>query len=401
MKYIYIYLLISLTILSLSCDKDEISSSQSESFIKYYGSRLNDFGNDVKQLPDGGYVIAGTLSVPDSGTNICLIFTDKYGNSSGKIKSYGGVYDDAVSKILLLPDGGVALIGSVQRSRTGNKDIFVMRTDASGDTLWTRKYGGNNNDEGNSLIIDDDGNLVLIGYSEKTGNAQDKDIWIYKIDLNGNGIWGNQRISPYAGDNSGTDIISTDNGYIVMGTTIGGFEAFVDTEVYSIFIYKTDKQAISPTSFIFISNSESYKGSMLKKLPDGNIMVLGTANNDMGKTDILLAKISSSFSVINGWPKFISSNASLSGNSLQIYDNKLHILGSDFMPSGTSSMVLYIADFDGKVLQNHRFSFLKELEGLGFDITTDGGYILTGGSTKNNNHESEIVLVKTKPGASF
>ncbi|NJK85474.1 MAG: hypothetical protein HC906_05410 [Bacteroidales bacterium] len=75
-----IYLLI-LILITFSCDNYEIDHDQSESFIKYFGSPLNDYGCDVIQKADGGYIIAGVLSVRDSGTNICLIFTDKYGNS--------------------------------------------------------------------------------------------------------------------------------------------------------------------------------------------------------------------------------------------------------------------------------------------------------------------------------
>lgn len=390
----YLILFAALVLVIQACDKDEISPNQAGSFVKYYGSRLKDYGNNVAQLPDGGYVIAGTISTADSMLNICLIFTDKFGNSVKGIKSYGGVFDDRVSDMILLPDGGVALVGSIQKTRAGTTDIFAIRTNSGGDTIWTRQFGGSGNDEGNSLIFDDN-SLILVGYSQKTSGTQDKDPWLCKVDLNGNKVW--ERGRSYEGDNVVTGIVKTNDGFIVMGTTIGGFEIYgVDKDVNSILLYKIGLFGVENASPSFITSSESYTGSMIHVAPDGGFIILGTATNSTGKTDILLTKVSSTLAIANGFPKFISSGGSLTGKSLLVSDNKLHIFGTNSLSTGLSTMILYTTDIDGYVLNHKEFSFLKEVEGLGFDITEDGGYVLTGGSTKTDN--SEIVIIKTKAG---
>ena len=75
---------ILLMITLFSCSKELLSPGQSESFFKLFGSYLKDSGYDVKSLPDGGYVVVGTISSERKGKDIALIRTDKYGNQIGR-----------------------------------------------------------------------------------------------------------------------------------------------------------------------------------------------------------------------------------------------------------------------------------------------------------------------------
>lgn len=390
-----------LILLTFSCDNYDIPD-QSTSFIKYYGSRLNDYGCDAIQKADGGFIIAGVLSVPDSGTNICLIFTDKSGNSE-HITSFGGAYNDIVSRMLILPDSGIVTIGSTQKNPSGNKDIYVARTNKKGEIQWTKQYGSGNNDEGMGIMLENNTNLVMVGYTEKTGTVTDKDIWMFKIDINGNEVWPNQRIRNYPGDNIGMDIVPLNGGYLVMSTTIGAFEQYVNPELNSVFIYRTDEQGISTTSFTFISGNGhgSHFGTVIKADPSGYFYILGTAKNDLGNSDILLARFNLSLALDTGWPKYLNVNGSVSGNSLIVSGENLHIFGTNVTPSGSGLMILYIANKNGNISQHRQYNLLDGLEGLGFSITSDGGYIMTGGSRIAEDDKSEIVIVKTKAGGLF
>ena len=62
-------------------------------------------------------------------------------------------------------------------------------------------------------------------------------------------------------------------------------------------------------------------------------------------------------------------------------------------------MLLISTDDSGNVLNYHEYGYAGKIEGLGFDITTDGGYICTGLSDFSNN--SEIILIKTGVNGKF
>ena len=122
----------------LSCDKIEITDKQADSFVKFYGGPSLDYGVDVRQTSNGGYAILGTITTPDKGTDMCLIITDKYGNSVYDTKYFGGYYDDKGICLNMLDDGGLILMGSYQDSISGSMDVFIVKTDNSGVTQWEK-----------------------------------------------------------------------------------------------------------------------------------------------------------------------------------------------------------------------------------------------------------------------
>ncbi|MFO7659033.1 MAG: hypothetical protein R6W78_18385, partial [Bacteroidales bacterium] len=148
-----------------SCDNFDISSKQSDTFIKFYGASALDYGSDVKQLPNGNYFITGTISLSESNTSAFTLVTDEYGNSATDLKIIDGKTNASsrISMTALLPDGGIAAIGTYQ-VRSGNNDIWVLRFNNLGDTIWTRKFGSSNNDEGFGLTINENNEIVCIGY---------------------------------------------------------------------------------------------------------------------------------------------------------------------------------------------------------------------------------------------
>ena len=139
MKIKNAYIIIALIILS-SCIKEKIGEKQAESFIKYYGGGYANGGNDVKQLSDGSYVVIGYYTTKDSGTDMYLVKTNRYGNEIWH-KFYG--YKSVGYGIQVLKDGGFILVGyTTLKNKTANTNVFLVRTDANGVALWIDSIGG-------------------------------------------------------------------------------------------------------------------------------------------------------------------------------------------------------------------------------------------------------------------
>src|SRR5690606_10926842 len=71
-----------------------------------------------------------------------------------------------------------------------NYDFYLLKTDLNGDTIWTKTYGGSQNEELTSLKKTSDGGFILCGYSKSFSNGS-KDCYLVKTNANGVLEWTN------------------------------------------------------------------------------------------------------------------------------------------------------------------------------------------------------------------
>lgn len=182
-----------------------------------YGGPAMDYGSSVVLTPDGGYVICGyTESFGLGVRDVYLIKTDDSGNMLWN-KTYGGYNSERGSSIILTADGGFLLIGLTETSSVGSQDIWIVKTDSNGNQLWNRTIGGSNNDFPYAGIPSLDGGFLITGLTESFG-AGSSDAWLVKIDQNGFHEW-NRTFGGSALDYTTTIIPAHDNGYVLAGRT--------------------------------------------------------------------------------------------------------------------------------------------------------------------------------------
>ena len=157
-------------------------SAQNILWKKNYGlTTADDYGRAVIETNDGGIAIVGyTGSYGAGGFDVWLIKTDADGNILWT-KTYGGSGDDYAYSIKLTDDGGFIIGGATNSFGVGGLDYYLIKTNSLGDSLWTKTIGGTNDDICWSLETVGNG-FVLAG--EKNSN-----LYLVKIDLDGNYIW--------------------------------------------------------------------------------------------------------------------------------------------------------------------------------------------------------------------
>jgi hypothetical protein len=144
------------------------------------------------------------------------------------VKTYGGSGEDKATAIVRADDGGYVVFGST-KSNDGdivdktdtNSDFWALKLTADGEKVWSKTYGGSNDEEGNSIQKTNDGGYILSGYSRSSdgdvgGNEGFQDFWIVKIDGSGTLQW-EQHYGFAGGEQCFTAFPTSDGGYFASG----------------------------------------------------------------------------------------------------------------------------------------------------------------------------------------
>lgn len=171
------------------------------------------FGNytnftTARQTADGGYVVCGTEYNSDKGI---LLKTDASGQESWR-KTFGGLVE--LYSVGKTADGGFILCGSIKSVSSAPTDIYIIRANSSGDTLWTKTFGDSSDNTPRTIKEMTSGNFILCGYN--TNTPQGASGFVKLIDANGGQIWN----SDFHNDNiQALESITTtnDNQFIAVG----------------------------------------------------------------------------------------------------------------------------------------------------------------------------------------
>jgi hypothetical protein len=306
----------------------KLNSAAQIVWSRHFGQNLTDYAYAVQQTRDGGYIVAGQLHHPNTLTYANYVKLDAQGNgqwaqhllpqgihlysirqnSDGgyiaagysyqdscrffftrldsvgdtlwtRFLSRSGYYNEAYSAFQTA-DGGFIIAGYTHFAGAGGYDYYLVKTNAEGDTLWTRTYGGYWDDQAYSAIQTSDGGYILAGTSVSFGTGV-YDAWVVKTNDMGDTLWtravggmGARCISP-----------TSDGGYIIAGQS-----EYITSNNYDIYLVKID-------SVGNILWSETYGGNQndmaysAQETADGGYIIAGyTTSFGAGGEDMYLVK---------------------------------------------------------------------------------------------------------------
>jgi hypothetical protein len=145
-----------------------------------------DNGLKVKPTFDTGFVVVG-YSIRSGRANMTLTKIGTRGESLWA-REYGGSLDDMAYAVDQTPDSGFIIIGATYSFGTGRPNIYAVRTDARGDTLWTKTYGGADEDYAFSVAATRDSGFMVCGWTRSYGAGM-ADIYLIKTDVRGDTEW--------------------------------------------------------------------------------------------------------------------------------------------------------------------------------------------------------------------
>ncbi len=272
-----------------------------------------------------------------SGTGLVTVF-NACGASINFQTIVGGEFQDVPKDIATTPDCGFVVTGSTFSYGAGSYDGFLTKFDQDGNQLWFKTYGDGLSNTFSDVLVLSDGYLL-------TGNTDGSNLggyfYIIKTDLNGVEVW---------------------------------------TRRYRNSVFNNGYDALEAN--------------------DGNIVVSGRARYHYNQSTQTILKIERNTGNLI-WNKVYGSTDHLDGRAEKI----LHTADGGFIVSGASRYYSGNGFWDASLLKvdvNGDFQWSydyglpnKSEQAFDVEITTDGGFILTGDSYDSGAGEHDVLVIRT------
>jgi len=363
------------------------SSVFSQTWIKTFGGLKDDDGHTVHQTFDGGYIITGiTKPVNAMDYDLWLIKT----NGNGDIlwtKTYGGSNVDEGIDVKQTTDNGFIITGRTSSFGAGNSDVWLIKTNSNGDSLWSKTFGGVNNEYGNSVIQTADNGYVIIGSTESFG-AGGSDFWMIKTNNVGDSIWsktygGNYHDIAFGGEQT------SDDGFVLTGYTQPA--GFSNADVWLI---KTDHLGEIEWSQTYGGNLAELATSVQQTYDEGYIITGYTMSYGAGSMDLWLIKTDMYGDTI--WTKTFGGASNDQGTCvIETAESDFIVCRFNFSlsPDGDPDLWLIKTDISGDTLWTRTYGGSGSEVGHFIEETFDGGLIVSGWTSSYGAGQKDIWLL--------
>ena len=254
--------------------------------------------------------------------------------STSFCKAIGGPASEAGFSLIQTSDGGYVITGSTSSFGAGETDIYVVKLDANGNLQWTKTIGGGG---GSSLIQTSDGGYAIAGSTYSFG-AGAWDVYVVKLDANGNLQW-TKTIGGEKDDYGSSLIQTSDGGYAIAGYTYSFGAGYAD-----VYVIKLDAHGNLQWTRT-VGGPESEEGNSLIQTSDGGYAIAGyTTSFGAGGADVYVVKLDAKGNL--QWTKTIGGKSADGGRSLiQTSDGGYAIAGST-TSFGAGEWDVYVVKLD-------------------------------------------------------
>jgi hypothetical protein len=349
-------------------------------FEKSIGTDVFDRGKSVSPTSDGGYIITGSTNSSVDAPNVYLVKIDATGEVEWQ-KTFGGPGGQTGSTVLETSDHGYIIAGYTFPLISypfgyGGEEIYLVRTDATGNLMWEKKYNGSSQWAFSMQNTADGGFIIMGGITPPFGLSQ---IYLLKISSSGNKQWDKMLGSGYY-DVGKSITVASDCGYVVAGYKKGWYD--------SIYLIKTDGSG-NPVWEKTISKTHNTRVLSILTTASGHFIITGYDG-----TFGYAASIDASGSLI--WEKRFQEYCDIA-SATEAADGSLVFVAN----SQTLDVITLIkTDANGtqqweKPTHGITYSFSPYVNSI--KLAKDDGYVATGyvDTTEQNHIANNIYLIKT------
>jgi putative intracellular protease/amidase len=337
------------------------------------GGANADGGRAIQATDDGGFVIAGyTASFGAGNTDAYLIKTDAEGNVLWSA-AYGGPGWEVARSVAQTGDGGYILAGYTTSFDGGSRDAYLVRTDAEGNMVWSTSFGGPGIDTAQAVMGTEDGGFVFAGTTDSFG-AGETDIYLIRTDAEGNELW--SETFGGVGPETGTALATTQDGGFVIGGATGS--ASRNSDVYLVKV-DADGNEVWTRSLGDLTNYDW--GNAIRATRDGGFIIVGEENHFSVGALMEVQVIKTDADGNELWRQIFSSNGyyDYANGVYETDDGGYVIAGSAAAYSENEEMVSVIRiDAEGNLVASQTFGGPGAYWGGALCAAPDGGYVIAG-----------------------
>jgi type IX secretion system substrate protein len=350
-------------------------------FQKAYGGTGNDFGRAVQQTVDGGYILAGWTDSFGSGNyDMYLIKTNANGDTLWT-RTFGTIENDGANSVQQTSDGGYIVCGQSNIYSQGG-DIYLVKTNTQGNLEWSKNIGGWGNEWGHSVQQTNDGGYIITGMSNSY-TATD-DVYLVKTDALGDIEW----TKTYGSS-------AREEGWCVRQTSDGGFIIAADrgsNSNYGAYIIKTDffGDTLWTRKFGGAVNEQKY---FIQQTADSGYIISGSIMH--WNYDAFIAKTDINGNMI--WKKALGGASSDYGYCVKQTNGGGYVTCGMAYSYGPGAYSLYLVKTDANGITIWSKGYANNTYGIAYEVqqTTDGGYILCGHTSFGGAGALDVYLIKT------
>ncbi len=246
-------------------------------WTRTYGGTAGDAGYDLAVTADTGLVVAGI-----KGSDIYLIRTTSSGDTVWT-RTYGGAGNDFATALVPTSDNGYVITGATSSFGAGSGDVYLFKVDESGNLLWSRTFGGTRNDWGTAVVETADQGFLITGYTESFGNGG-YDVYVIRTNDQGDSLW--TRTYGEDGDECGYDVCANlDGSFVICGGTTSYGDAGFDA-----LLLKIDADGEEVWKAVY-GGSEDDITYALAITPDNSYLAVGYSRSwGVGGADVFVLK---------------------------------------------------------------------------------------------------------------
>jgi len=273
----------SLALLTAFMASGATASEGDSLWSRTYGGRLFEHAYTIIPSAENEFIMGGsTTSYGSVGRDAWLVYVKENGDSLWSRK-YGGNGHEHINAIVPSGDGGFMAAGYTTSFGAGGLDMYLLKFDAAGERIWHRTYGGDNDDEALALAPDGKGGFLLAGYSESFGNGF-PDVWLLQVDSAGDSLWsltyGNIGV-----DYAAAILHQGGGAFRVAGTSV------METGAATALVLDVNAGENAVTAHTYQAGSGNLMATCLLPAPDGGYLLGGYAGLPFTPADAYLARM--------------------------------------------------------------------------------------------------------------
>jgi len=255
---------------------------------------------------DDTYIFGGEIH----NGNLWFVRKETAGGSVLWTKAYGGSSSQMLYSMTPTDDGGYILFGSAyggdgdigfHYGGFGKRDFWVLKVDMNGNKVWSKVYGGMNEDLGCSVVPGPNGGCYIVGSTNSTdhecsGNHGGTDAFVARLNNDGNIIWrrvlGGSGLDG-GGEGEGSSSIPNGSGGILIATISGSADGDVSHQINNpgsnIWVINMDSASNIVWDKCYGGGGAEYPNSICYGT-DGTIWIMGCSQNSGGQVNASYGK---------------------------------------------------------------------------------------------------------------